>query len=148
MKTEHAHELLTKYPKLFSVSPEREKMPFPMFGFEVGDGWYNIIDQLCFQIQNHIDWHNGRREKLLEKNPYNSKIPDEISQVVVDQVKEKFGTLRFYASGGDDFTAGMIRMAEAMSSVTCETCGAPGMIRGRSWLYTACDLHTKEEHKI
>ena len=106
MKTEHAHEHLTKYPKLFSVSPEREKMPFPMFGFEVGDGWYNIINQLCFQIQNHIDWHNGQRKKLLDDNPYNIQILDEMPQVVVDQVKEKFGTLRFYASGGDGIVTG------------------------------------------
>jgi hypothetical protein len=31
-----------------------------------------------------------------------------------------------------------------MSTITCETCGAPGKRRGRGWIYTACDAHTKE----
>ena len=49
---------------------------------------------------------------------------------MADQVKEKFGTLRFYYTGGDDRIDGMVRMAESMSAVTCETCGAPGKLRG------------------
>ena len=67
---------------------------------------------------------------------------------MADQVKEKFGTLRFYTNGGDEQIYGMIRMAESMSAVTCEECGAPGKTRGRGWIYTACDAHTKEEHNI
>ena len=35
-----------------------------------------------------------------------------------------------------------------MSSIICETCGAPGKHRGRGWFYTACDAHTKEEDLI
>jgi hypothetical protein len=65
----------------------------------------------------------------------------EISQVVATQVKEKYGTLRFYYAGGDDTIDGMVSMAEAMSSRVCETCGAPGEIRLGAWMRTACDLH-------
>ena len=74
------------------------------------------------------------------------QVPDAIPQVTLDQVKEKFGTLRFYYTGGDEYISGMVTMAEAMSGVTCEECGDPGERRGGGWIYTACDLHTKPEH--
>lgn len=145
MKAELEQTLVEKYPKIFQVSEDRKLYPFPMFGIECQSGWYNILNALCFQIQHHIDWNNSQRERLLESNPYNIKIPDEIAQVVVTQVKEKFGTLRFYYDGGDEQIHGMARMAEAMSAVTCETCGNSGKFRGRGWYYTACDEHTRPE---
>ncbi len=64
-------------------------------------------------------------------------------QVVVDQVKEKFGTLRFYYHGGDDYVDGVVRMAEAMTTVTCETCGNAGKTRSGGWVRTLCDEHEK-----
>ena len=148
MKDELQTALLEKYPKIFAVSDGRKLLPFPMFGIECSDGWYDIINQLCFQIQNYIDWNNQQRQRLLEKNPNNIKVQEEIPQVIVSQVKEKFGTLRFYYDGGDNRIDGMVRMAEAMSSVICETCGNRGHIRGRHWLYTACDEHSKPEDLV
>ncbi|CAB4129879.1 hypothetical protein UFOVP116_159 [uncultured Caudovirales phage] len=62
-------------------------------------------------------------------------------QVTVDQVKEKFGTLSFYYTGGDKHISGMVRMAEGMSGVTCEECGAPGTTKGRGWISTLCSEH-------
>ena len=109
------------------------------WGFECGDGWFNILDQLMSNIQHHIDWNN----KNFEKGYTQYK---QVSQVTLDQVKEKFGTLRFYYTGGDDEISGMVRMADSMSSVVCEECGAPGQRRGGGWIYTACDAHTKPEH--
>lgn len=97
------------------------------WGFSCGDGWFNIIDQLCGNIQHHLDWVNKKEVK--------------VAQVEVGQVKEKFGTLRFYYIGGDDIIDGMVRMAESMSAVTCEECGAPGKTSGRGWLVTLCDEH-------
>lgn len=145
MKDELQNQLVEKYPKIFEVSEEQRLLPFPMFGIECGNGWYNILNALCFQIQEHIDWANKQRNFLLENNPHNLRIPDEVPQVVVEQVKEKFGTLRFYVRGGDKYTDGMIRMAEAMSAATCEVCGDRGQMRGHGWFYTACDRHTREE---
>jgi hypothetical protein len=43
------------------------------------------------------------------------------------QVKEKFGTLRFYIEGGDEEVFGMIKMAEAMSRNVCEITGDIGI---------------------
>lgn len=64
-----------------------------------------------------------------------------VNKVVVQQVKEKFGTLRFYYTGGDEVIDGMVQMAESMSAVTCEQCGMPGRERGGSWIKTCCDQH-------
>ncbi len=68
---------------------------------------------------------------------------DEEHQVVAAQVKEKFGGLRFYIDGGDDWVYGAISMAEAMSYRTCEVCGGPGKTRGTGWIRTTCDEHSK-----
>lgn len=70
-------------------------------------------------------------------------VPDKISQVVITQVKEKFGSLRFYYQGGDEQIDGMVRMAESMSEVTCDECGSPGRIRPGGWLRCLCDTHAQ-----
>ena len=99
------------------------------WGFDCGDGWFDLIDRLCGTIQGYID-----------QNPHL-----ELKQVTVDQVKEKFGTLRFYTTGGDRLTDGMIWFAEAMSGKICETCGKPGEVRGKGWYYTSCEEHAEDE---
>lgn len=148
MREELDKLLCENYPKMFVNRHADMKETAMCWGFDHGDGWYNIIDHLCYNIQAHIDWKNGQRERLLKDNPYNNKIPDEVPQVVVDQVKEKFGTLRFYYHGGNDTIDGMVSMAESMSGVMCETCGAPGKRRGGGWIYTACDVHTREQDLV
>lgn len=75
-------------------------------------------------------------------------VPPEIPQVVAVQVKEKFGTLRFYYNGGDEYISGLVSMAEWASSVTCETCGERGKLRGSGWVYTACDEHANPNDLI
>lgn len=55
------------------------------------------------------------------------------------QVKEKFGGLRFYTSGSNDFFNGMVAMAEAASYRICEQCGKPGKPRSGGWILTLCD---------
>lgn len=137
-------ELCEKYPKIFAGRNLPMTKTAMYWGFEHGDGWYNIIDKLCGNIQSHIDWKNGQREKLLVENPYNLKIPDHITQVVAEQVKEKFGTLRFYYQGGDDYIRGLVSMAESMSGVTCEECGKPGTTGGKGWIHTACEEHRRQ----
>jgi hypothetical protein len=145
MRDELDQKLCADYPKIFANRFGDMKETAMCWGFECDDGWYNILNVLCANIQLHIDWRNDRRESMLKDNPYNQEIPDEVPQVIADQVKEKFGTLRFYYHGGNDKIDGMVQMAESMSAFTCEKCGALGKLRGRGWLYTACDAHTDEK---
>jgi hypothetical protein len=62
------------------------------------------------------------------------------------QIKEKFGTLRFYcATEANDDDARrrfdeLVRRAEQDSATTCERCGAPGVLNSTAggWLKTLC----------
>jgi len=124
-----------RYPKMFSQG---------YGGFAIGPGWWRMIETLCFNINAHLNFNQNRRESLQEHNPYNYPIPEEIPQVVITQIKEKFGTLRFYYDGGDEQIDGMIQMAESMSAHLCEECGAPGHTRSGGWIRTLCDHHEQE----
>ena len=140
MRQELDQLLCEKYPKMM-VNRNKSMMETCMcWGFDCGDGWYNILNQLMGNIQHHIDWNNQNFEKGYKQYK-------QVSQVTLDQVKEKFGTLRFYYTGGDDEISGMVRMAESMSGVTCETCGAPGKSRDGGWIKTLCDHHEAERQQ-
>lgn len=89
-------------------------------GVSVGDGWVPMLHVLCRQIEHHCE-------------------SAKLALPTVMQVKEKFGTLRFYLYGTDLYTQGLVSMAEAVSSVICEDCGAVGEGRDGSWLRTLCD---------
>ena len=109
------------YPKIFAGK---------YGGFAVGKGWYPILETLCANIQSHIDWR--------------VKQGQDIAQVEVQQIKEKFGGLRFYYSGGDDEISGMVRMAESFADTLCEECGGLGKRRNGGWVRTLCDVHEAE----
>jgi hypothetical protein len=119
-----AKQMEERFPKMFAN---------PYGGFCVGEGWWPILESLCANIQSHTDWWNKNRET----RPV-------VEQVVVEQIKEKFGGLRFYYQGGDEKIQGMVRMAEAWAGRHCETCGAPGKSRDGGWIKTLCDHHEAE----
>ena len=137
MRQELDKMLCEKYPKMMVNRHKSMQETTMCWGFECDDGWYNILNQLMSQIQHHIDWQQDRKERFNQG--------DGCVQVTLDQVKEKFGTLRIYYSGGDDYIRGLVSMAQAMSGSTCEVCGNAGKFRGKSWFYTACDEHAKDD---
>ena len=121
MNSQLRQQILEKYPLLFPTA----------ISFDVDDGWFNIINLLCHSIQTHLNWQN-RNEPTVE-------------QVTVLQLKEKFGGLRFYYGGGDEYVSGLVVMAEQFSEITCETCGDKGKLRGGSWIKCLCDQHYQGE---
>jgi hypothetical protein len=147
MKQELDDELCSKYPEIFADRHRDMTETCMCWGIETGDGWYRIIDQLCGSIQNHIDWRQKNHDWAVKWNaehPDNPRaVPEPVPQVVAEQVKEKYGTLRFYYRGGDDVVDGMVRMAESMSGATCDQCGAPGELGGQGWISTRCEEHRK-----
>jgi hypothetical protein len=138
--TEEQYDAFAK--KMEEAYPEMFAQPYG--GFCVGVGWWPILESLCANIQSHINHVKKTRERLLVDNPYNHKIPDDVEQVVVAQIKEKFGGLRFYYDGGDEQVYGMVRMAEAWADKHCEICGKPGKSRNTGWIKTLCDEHAAE----
>lgn len=103
------------------------------FYFECGSGWYDIIEPVIKAIE-----------------AYNKSISDaekeqwEYWKLYPVQVKEKFGTLRFYTNFGATSVDEAINKAEQLSCTTCMTCGKPGQLMAARWLYTACPEHTRE----
>jgi len=130
MSPENTKKLFEKFPKIFSGKDEPLTQNLMGFGFECGDGWYNLIDALCGSLQWDTD-----------KNNYNGRYP----QIKAVQVKEKYGSLRFYTAGATDYQQGMVDFAETMSETTCELCGQPGKVYDEGWVYTRCEKCAKEQ---
>lgn len=91
---------------------------------QVGEGWHQIIRDLEAQL-NELD-----------------------PNYTLQQVKEKFGGLRYYAQITDPagFTRfhTLIDAAEAKSFQTCEVCGEPGLAIAGGWIKTLCPTHAEE----
>lgn len=90
----------------------------------VGEGWHPILREL--------------EEELNKIDP----------EFILQQVKEKFGGLRYYAypHSPDPAFEGAIRTAEAKSERTCEVCGEPGLIKAtHHWLKCLCETHRAED---
>jgi hypothetical protein len=128
MRKDLDEALVADFPLTFR-DRKRSARETPMGrGFEVGDGWEPIIRQAARIIEPHLDW--GYVKKGLAP-------PTSI------QVKEKFGTLRWYFQS-EAFVAGVISLADAWSATVCEECGQPGILRDQdAWWKTVCDLHKK-----
>ena len=120
VKTELQDDLFAKYPDLFYQKDLDMTQTCMCWGIDTGDGWYNILDKMC----EAIVVHQKLKKDLL---------------VSFAQIKEKFGELRVYFDGGDDYVEGVISMAERMSAVTCETCGVPGKKIPGGWIKTSCN---------
>lgn len=139
MTEEKDKALCAKFPKIFRDRNRSMQETCMCWGFEHGDGWYDIIDAACTNMQSHTNWKR-------QSEPFASMTDeefDEIHQPVAAQVKEKFGGLRFYVDNADDHIRGVIDMAESMSLRICEVCGSPGKRRPGGWIRTLCDDHAK-----
>jgi hypothetical protein len=81
------------------------------WGLQCGDGWFALLYHLSQAITDYAARHPAAQE------------------VIATEVKEKFGTLRFYVRGGDAYIRALIEAAEARSSTICELDGMPGRLR-------------------
>lgn len=98
-----------------------------VFGFECMDGWADLIEGSLRLIQRYVE---------LEK-----------SDVKITQVKEKFGLLRIYQSGGGENVCQVLDICELASGCLCELCGKAGkLIMLDGWMLTRCDQHGHGNH--
>ncbi len=96
-----------------------------VFGIMCDDGWFDILYEALVKIKKHI-----------EENP-------EI-KFKAEEIKEKYGELRFYYYGGDEYIEKVIDELEKKSRKTCEICGKPGELRDRAgWYKTLCEKHAE-----
>ena len=166
MRKELDEALCAKYPLVFRDRHENMQVTAMCWGFDCGDGWYNIIDTLCSYLTSDYRQAQSRYESIkdkLDQPTYGFKADGDpvgkiITQEMIDeskvkkdeeavkvpvavQVKEKFGGLRFYVHAATDKHYNYISFAESMSYRTCEECGAPGKTYTDGWHMTLCDIH-------
>ena len=123
MNKELEIKLVNKYPNILKDYGGDMKATCMHWGMECGDGWYDLLD------------------KLLAKLDYLFSVSG--VQVIADQIKEKYGTLRFYYHevGGanspvvHDIIENVITMAENMSERVCENTGKDGVLCTRGGWY-------------
>lgn len=129
MNDANTEKLIKAFPEFLGI-PKSPKEGAMYFGFECGDGWYQIIYDMCTEIVKIAKEHNillGPSDNFEELGLY------------VVQIKEKFGTLRVYTSGTWDAIQEVIDKAEMLSGITCEGCGLEGSRRSRAWIQTLCE---------
>lgn len=116
-------DMMERYPLLYANRHGSMRETCMCWGIECGEGWYKIIDELSAKLT-----------KLILELP-----EEERKHFRAAQVKEKFGTLRFYMGCETDDMSKAIAEAEDATAVTCETCGKPGKIRPGGWVVVRCD---------
>lgn len=123
MKKELDEKLCTDFPNLFADRHASMKMTCMCWGFP-GDGWYGIIREAAEKLEPLIVAYR-------KENP-DADFPR------ASQVKEKFGTMRFYMTMETDEMSKIIEDVENKSAETCEECGKKGKLRTGGWLRTLC----------
>jgi hypothetical protein len=139
MDAELQQKLYDKYPQFFSNKDKDIRSSCMAWGCECGNGWYDIISNVCWMIKQREDNIKGRKEYLEKNDPERLSEEHEYFPVKFDQVKEKYGGLRLYFSGGDDYVRGLVSMAEAFSYKVCEVCGNKGEPNKGGWISTLCE---------
>ena len=99
--------------------------------FEVKRGWFGILLELGTDLEKYCNEHK-------------------IDLPIILQIKEKFGTLRFYYTLKDKTIAEehknaireMVKKAEDLSEITCEKCGEKGeLVVDSNFWSTVCPSH-------
>jgi len=121
-------ELVRKYPKILKNFRGDPRLTCMAWGLECGDGWYNLLDKAMEKIQYLCDLFSANDTEV---------------QLTANQIKEKFGTLRFYASmvGANSTESSIIddiiSEAERRSEYVCEETGKEGSLcKKGGWMKT------------
>jgi len=149
---QNTKKLLADFPRLYRDHSKPMSETCMCWGFSCGDGWYDLLHKLSADIET------ASASAGLDR--------DSDGWPRATQVKEKFGTLRFYvdvtappkvedlevdqATAPSGFIAfrpvasvkairDLVETAEAASATICEECGAPGSLRQGGWWHTYCD---------
>lgn len=164
MNRRYDRYLTQKYAPLYRDRYNDMQSTAMCWGFEVGDGWFDIINNLSYQLcynwlvaKDQYNWISSRLGQSLYNGTTNqdnhvvtqmhvdqarSEMETQAEQVpVATQVKEKYGALRFYTDYATDAQQAYIDFAEGMSTRVCEVCGNRGKRKGYSWVTTRCRQH-------
>lgn len=136
MNKKNTEKLFNDFPEIFAGKDKPIPKSLLLFGLECDDGWYDLVYNLCKKLKLLMDLTGIMVEAM--------------------QVKEKYGTLRFYAgtrtppklSPTGDFNEvlceiidDLINEAENRSAFICEICGdrSGSLAHKGSWFKTLCN---------
>ncbi len=128
MTPENTQRLFERFDHLYRgryLPPTQNRMSE---GFDCGDGWYDLICELSEQIEAHC------------------RAYAEATDLIVVQVKQKFGELRFYVRPRILAVEEMIEAAREKSRRTCELTGQPGVRCFRDEYY--CTLSPEKAQEL
>lgn len=126
MNNKNTRYLLENFSELYKGFYKSYKDTAMCWGFECGDGWFELIKNLSKELY-----------------AYTEKTGAELPEVM--QVKEKYGTLRYYIMFGTKEQYKIIDKWCDLSETTCEETGEPGKLRvKRGWYKTLSDKMSKE----
>lgn len=121
MNKENTAKLLAAGPTLFKYGPDNTSLR--VCGFECGDGWYDLLHELILKIEALILLQPSANWEYFQ----------------AQQIKEKYGGLRFYMSQTTEEMDDLINIYEHKSAHICESCGKAGTLGGNGWFSTRCE---------
>lgn len=161
-------KLVKRFPVLYQDYSSPMTQTCMCWGFDCGPGWFNIIWQLSLAIEDelgyswfHKHWFLLKKDLAYWWNDFIYKLSPPLTSTVltrraqlglkrfvwfpytgfaVQQVKEKWGGLRFYCPGPERIDH-LIDLAERAADHTCERCGEFGKLREGGYWKTLCDTH-------
>ena len=171
MKQELDDKLVNTFPLLYRNRHKNMRSSCMAQGFSHDEGWYNLLFELSAKLEALI------QKQVVESDPSicecgcNVECHDDTNKctnvfftrdgkdykclcenfhvacAAADQVKEKFGSLRFYMSNATEEMRDLVREAEEKSGSMCEICGEFGTMRSGGWIRCLCDQHAKEMNR-
>ena len=134
-------KLVEKYPKILKDYGGDMRQTCMHWGIETdGDGWYDLLNKCMEKLQYFCDFcsKEGR-----------------VVQAIANQIKSKYGTLRFYYSveGANeienDIIDDIVSEAERKSEHTCEVTGESGSSCVRhGWYKTLCYEEARKQEYV
>lgn len=106
-------KLYAAFPQLYRGRCKPQSESSMCWGFDCGDGWYQVLYDLSQELSNYQAAH-----------------PTLNLEVV--QVKSKFGILRVHLNYRDTTTEKLIELAQQRAGATCELTG------NASWICEHC----------
>lgn len=173
MKEEFEKQLVAVHPDFFSDYRGNPMETCMAWGMEHGDGWFNLLSDLCQYINLRI----SVKFAVKAKHGYSGDEVDSYGYINLakprfyfQQIKEKFGTLTIYYSLTHDIgeyadkideadydskyeqyyqtpISQAIDYVEYISSKYCEDCGKRGKVYYDGWYKALCPDCAKEQDR-
>ena len=97
--------LIKTFPQLYNEN----------FSFDCGNGWFRLILWLNRYLHDYIDDQNKLASKNQDFKP--------VEQIKILRIKEKWGVLKIYTSGGNDHISSILNFVSYISGFICEHTG-------------------------